>query len=161
MTHAVSLGLVLLGTWLLMSGIYDHPLLLVLAVASVAAVVALTMRMDVVDHEGHPVHLGRRAVLYWPWLFVEILKANLDVVRRVLSPRRAISPTLVRLRTSQRSDLGRVIYANSITLTPGTVSVSVEPDAILVHALSLDGAEALETGEMDRRVSAMEGDSLP
>ena len=66
---------------------------------------------------------------------------------------------MVRLASSQKSDLGLVIYANSITLTPGTVSVDVEPGEILVHALSRDAARELEIGEMDRRVSKVEGES--
>ena len=144
----------LYGVWLLLSGHFD-PLLLILGVASCAVVIAITMRMDVVDHEGHPIHLSWRAIWYWPWLAMEIVKANIDVVRCVLSPRLPISPTLIRLEASQKSDLGIVVYANSITLTPGTVSVDVEPGHILVHALMREGAEALRQGEMDRRVTRM------
>ena len=111
--------------------------------------------MDVIDREGHPIHLTWRFFTYLPWLVVEIAKANLDVVRRILPGGPTISPTLIRVRASQDSDLGRVIFANSITLTPGTVSVEVHETEILVHALSRDGAEGLAEGEMDRRVSQM------
>ncbi len=114
--------------------------------------------MDIVDHEGHPLHLTWRAIGYWGWLCVEIIKANIDVIKQVLSPQMSISPTMVRVRASQRSDLGQVIYANSITLTPGTISVDVANDEILVHALSESGAKDLIGGEMDRRVTRMAGD---
>ncbi len=154
--HAISLGIVLAVVWLLLSGHYE-PLILALGLASCVVVVAITRRMDLVDHEGHPIHLTMRVVGYWPWLAWEIVKANIDVAKRVLAPRMAISPTLVRLSASQKSDLGLVIYANSITLTPGTVAVDVEPGEILVHALSRDAAKELEAGEMDRRVSQLEG----
>ncbi len=154
--HAISLGIVLAVVWLLLSGHYE-PLILALGLASCVVVVAITRRMDLIDHEGHPIHLTGRVVGYWPWLVWEIVKANIDVAKRVLAPRMAISPTLVRLSASQKSDLGLVIYANSITLTPGTVSVDVEPGEILVHALSRDAARELEDGEMDRRVSQVEG----
>ncbi|MEX2642166.1 MAG: Na+/H+ antiporter subunit E [Acetobacterales bacterium] len=159
-SQAVSLGLVLFVSWLLLSGIYDSWLLLGLGVASVLVVVLLAWRMGMIDEEGHPVHLGARALTYWPWLLWEILKANIDVSRRVLSPGPDISPTLVTVPTALRSDLGRVIYANSITLTPGTVSINVERDSVLVHALSRAGAAGVETGEMERRVAAFvcEGD---
>ena len=85
------------------------------------------------------------------------MKANVDVARRILTPGRSISPTMLRVRATQRTDLGRVVFANSITLTPGTVSVDVGEDEILVHALSRDGAEELAGGEMDRRVTRMSG----
>ena len=157
MVHSISLGVVLAVVWLLLSGHFE-PLILMLGLASCAVVLAITKRMDLVDHEGHPIHLTWRAVGYWLWLGREIIKANIDVARRVLSPRMEINPTMVRLASSQKSDLGLVIYANSITLTPGTVSVDVEPGEILVHALSRDAARELEIGEMDRRVSRVEGE---
>jgi len=156
--HSISLGAVLLLVWLLLSGHFT-PMLIGLGVASCALVVFITTRMDVVDREGHPIHLTWGALTYWPWLFVEILKANIDVMRRVLSPKLDISPTLVRVRASQKSDLGQVIYANSITLTPGTISIDVADGQILVHAISREGAEALIEGGMDRRVSQMAGEA--
>lgn len=155
--HAISLGAVLFGTWLLLSGFLE-PLLLILGVASCALVVVITMRMDIIDREGHPIHLSWRAPGYWAWLTWEIVEANIDVARRVLDPALPISPTMVRLEASQKSDLGLVIYANSITLTPGTISVDVEPGAILVHAIAREGAESLVEGEMDRRVTRMAGE---
>jgi len=152
--HAISLGAVLFAVWLLLSGM-PEPLLLALGLASCIVVVIITRRMDLVDHEGHPVHLTWRAIVYWPWLAWEVVKANIDVARLVLDPTMPITPTMVRLKASQKTDLGLVIYANSITLTPGTVSVDVEPGEILVHAISRDGAAALEEGEMGRRVTRM------
>lgn len=156
MVRAISLGAVLFGLWLMLSGHYT-PLLLGFGVASCVLVVLISARMDVVDREGHPIHLGLRALTYWPWLLVEIVKANIDVAKRIVDPKLPISPTMVRVRASQKTEVGRVIYANSITLTPGTVSVELEDDMIEVHALTAEGAAALEEGEMDRRVTAMEG----
>jgi multicomponent Na+:H+ antiporter subunit E len=156
--HAVSLGLVLFGAWLLMSGHFE-PLLLGLGIVSCVVVVLISRRMDVVDREGHPVHLTSAGVSYWPWLAWEIVKANYDVAKRSLQPSMPISPTVVRVKASQRSDVGQVIYANSITLTPGTISVDVGGGEILVHALTREGATSLEEGEMDRRCSRMVGDA--
>jgi multicomponent Na+:H+ antiporter subunit E len=129
----------------------------VLGVLSCLLVVLIANRMDVVDHEGHPIHLGLRAIVYWVWLAKEIVKANIDVARRIVHPRLPISPTLVRVKASQKSELGQVIYANSITLTPGTVSVQVSDGTILVHAIAEEMAGDLKAGEMDRRVTGMEG----
>jgi multicomponent Na+:H+ antiporter subunit E len=92
-------------------------------------------------------------------LLLAIFRSNIDVALRILNPRLPISPTLIRTRASQKHALGKVIYANSITLTPGTVSVEVEDDLILVHALSRKSAGELQEGEMDRRVTAIEGAS--
>lgn len=154
--HATGLAAALAVTWLLLSGHYTV-LLLCLGALSITLVVLIAWRMDVVDHEGVPVQVGPAAASYWPWLGLEILKSNIDVARRVLSRGPDISPTMVDVPTSQRTELGHVIFANSITLTPGTVSLELDDDRILVHAVSRDGAEALLEGEMDRRVTRMEG----
>lgn len=158
MLHAISLVLVLFGTWLLLSGFFE-PLLLGLGIVSCLVVGVIAHRMDMVDHEGHPIHLGWRALTYWIWLAMEIVKANLDVARRIVDPKLPIHPVLIQVKTSQRSELGQVIYANSITLTPGTVSIRVAENTILVHAVAEEMAKDLESGEMDRRVTAMEGAS--
>ena len=156
--HAFSLGIVLAILWLLLSGHYTA-LLLTLGLASVILVVYIALRMEVVDREGHPVHLKPRATLgYWMWLLKEIILSNIDVCKRILSPSLPISPTRMSIRCSQTTDLGRVIFANSITLTPGTVSMSVDNDYIDVHALTVHGAEQLADGEMDRRICALEED---
>ena len=157
MVHAISLALVLFALWLLLSGHYV-PLLIGLGALSVLLVVTIALRMDVVDREGHPIHLSPKALLYWSWLAWEIVKSNVDVARRILSPTLPISPTVIRLKASQKSELGKVIYANSITLTPGTVSIDIDGDKIEVHALTREAAQALRTGDMDRRVTRFEGD---
>ena len=154
MLHAISLGLVLFVTWLLLSGFFE-PLLIAFGIATCVTVVWIARRMDVVDHEGHPIHLGPRIVVYWLWLIGEIIKSNIDVAKRIIDPRLPIQPTLFWTKASQQSELGQVIYANSITLTPGTVSVRVSDGSILVHALSAESAAGVEQGDMDRRVSSL------
>ena len=156
MLHVISLAAVLYGLWLGLSGHFE-PQLLVLGVLSVIVTVALARRMDVVDHEGHPVHLSWRAVAYWSWLGWEILKANVDVARLIVDPRLPIDPRVIEVEGHERSEVGLVTYANSITLTPGTVTVDVEGNRLQVHALTAAAAEALQTGDMDQRVAAMEG----
>ncbi|MDH3910679.1 MAG: Na+/H+ antiporter subunit E [Rhodospirillales bacterium] len=156
MVRAVSLSVVLYVLWLLLSGHYE-PLLLVLGAVSCVFVAWIAYRMDVADREGHPIHLTWRSLVYWPWLFWEIVKANLEVARLILAPRLAISPTVIKVKASQPDELGHVIYANSITLTPGTVSIDVRDATIEVHAITREMAEGLQTGEMDRRVTRMEG----
>ena len=124
---------------------------------SALAAVLFGRRMEIVDQEGHPVHLAPRALLvYWPWLVKEIVKSAWQVSTVILQPRLPVSPTLVRIPTTQKTDVGRTTFANSITLTPGTISVEVGRNEILVHALTRDGASDLATGEMDRRVTEFE-----
>ncbi|MBI2312331.1 MAG: Na+/H+ antiporter subunit E [Betaproteobacteria bacterium] len=154
--YAVSSAITLFAFWLLLSG-YFTPFLLVAGIASAVAITAFGWRMDLVDHEGHPVHLGWRSLIYWPWLVKEIVLSALAVSRIILERRLPISPTLVRVKPSQKTTVGVVTYANSITLTPGTVSVEVSTEEILVHALTREGAESLAQGDMDRRVSQFEG----
>lgn len=154
--RTLSLTIVLFAFWLLLSG-YFVPFLVTMGLVSAMAVVALGRRMDLVDQEGHPVRLSWRVLGYWPWLLKEIAKSAWDVSKIILSPELPISPTLVRAPTSQKSIVGVVTYANSITLTPGTISVDVKKGEILVHALTREGADGLLAGEMDRRVTRFEG----
>lgn len=154
---AISLFVILLSVWLLNSGHYT-PLIIGFGVASCLLVVWLSWRMGIVDEEGIPVHLIPRALVYAPWLAKEIFKSNLDVARRTLSFGPVdVSPRVFDTPTTQDTDLGRVIYANSITLTPGTVSIWVHGRAITVHAIAEEVAAGFEDGEMDRRVTKLEG----
>jgi multicomponent Na+:H+ antiporter subunit E len=155
MRYLASLVIVLGIVWLGLSGHFE-PLLLGLGLVSCLAVIALGRRMRLIDAEGAPIQLSLRGLLYTPWLLWEILKANVDVARRILSPRLPIDPRVIRVKASQRSDVGRVVYANSITLTPGTVSLRIEDDEIEVHALTAEAAAGLQDGRMDRRVSWLE-----
>lgn len=156
MLRSVSFLLVLYIFWLLLSGIFT-PFLLLAGLGSALAIFLLARRMDLIDHEGFPIHLGWVACIsYWPWLAKEIVKSAWDVSKRILDPRLPISPTLVEFVPSQKTDLGLVIHANSITLTPGTISIEVEPGRFLVHALAAEGAAGLAGSEMDRRCSALE-----
>ena len=156
MLHAASTFVALYLFWLLLSG-YFVAFLLAAGAGCAAAAVLVAHRMDVVDREGHPIHLGLRALLsYWPWLAWEIAKAGWDVSVRIVDPRLPVSPTLIRFKPSQTTDLGLVIHANSITLTPGTVSVEVGRSEFLVHALTREGAAGLQDSEMDRRITKLE-----
>ena len=154
--HAASLALTLAVIWFLLSG-HTEALLLGLGAVSVVSVTWLALRMDLIDHEGHPVHLTLRAPFFWVWLGWEIVKANIDVIKIVLNPKLPISPRLFRVPVSQKTDIGRVLYANSITLTPGTISLQVTENYIEIHALTRGGEEGLQNGRMDLMATAVEG----
>ena len=158
MKYSVALFSLLMAVWLLNSGHYTV-LITSFGVGSCLLVVWLSRRMGIVDAEGVPIHLLTRLPLYLPWIGKEVVKSNLDVARRVLTPGRPdVSPRLFDAPTTQHSDLGRVIYANSITLTPGTVSIRVHGAKITVHAIADEVADDLLEGEMDRRVTRLEGE---
>jgi multicomponent Na+:H+ antiporter subunit E len=154
--RVISLTCALAVLWLLLSGHFSDPLLLGLGLASVLLVVALAWRLDVVDEEGHPIHRLRRVLGYWPWLLKEVVLANWDVAKAILGRAGTIRPQLVTLPASQADELGRVIYANSITLTPGTVTLDLDGRSLTVHGLTRTAVDGLGSGDMDRRVTALE-----
>lgn len=158
MGRSASLAVSMMVVWLLWSGHYT-PLIISFGVLSCLLVVFIARRMYLADPEGHPIHLLPRLLLYIPWLAWAVFRANLDVARRILRPGLPISPRMVKVKASQKTHLGMVAYANSITLTPGTVSVDLREDGeITVHALTREAAEDLQTGDMDRRVVRLEGE---
>ena len=158
MKGIVSLFITLAVIWLLLSG-HTNPLLLSLGFVSVILTVIIDHRMNVVDQEGDRICYPPRLVTYIPWLAWETIKSNITVAKLILDPKMPIHPTLFTVKASQPGELGKTIYANSITLTPGTVSMSVDGDEILVHAIDKSTADDLLTGEMDRRVTRASGES--
>lgn len=142
--------------WLLLSGHYE-PLLLSLGAFSIVLVCWLTWRAGLVENQ----HLTARGVLglprYLGWLAVEVLRSAVAVVRVVWSPRVNLRPAVESIPMPAMSPLGQVIYANSITLTPGTLALDVYDDRIKVHSLDPASLVALRTGAMVRRVQRLEG----
>lgn len=125
--------------------------------ASVAIAVFVVRRMDALDGDHVPLRLHPlRFARYLVWLLGEIARANWAVTRVILSPSMRIRQHLFAVPHSQSSDVGQVTFANSITLTPGTITVDTEPDHFLVHALAYDAGTPGELADMDRRVSAAE-----
>ena len=155
MRHTIILSISLSVFWLLNSE-HSTDYMLSLGVISIAFVVYIAHRMDVVDHESQPVHLTLKIPAYYTWLIKEIILANLVVVKHIWLGNKSISPVFATITASQKTEIGKVIYANSITLTPGTVSVNLEGDRIMVHALLEESIKDLESGEMDRRVVQLE-----
>jgi multicomponent Na+:H+ antiporter subunit E len=152
----VSIVLTLFVFWLVLSGYYTA-FLIAAGAGSALAVAWFSWRMEIADREGHPVHFTGAALTYWPWLVKEIALSAWQVTKIILHPRLPISPVLVRFKPSQRTTVGLVTHANSITLTPGTITVEAKHDEFLVHALTRAGGDSLAGSEMDRRVTRLEG----
>ena len=157
MRNFVLLVLVLSALWLGMSGLYK-PLILGLGVLGLAAVLLLVQRFNLLDDEAVPyVHLASLAV-YAVWLIGEIIKSNYRVIRACVVADLDIRPTLVKVKTNCQSDLAKTIFANSITLTPGTVTIAVEGGKILVHGLYDTDCETDDFVEMDARARKSVGE---
>lgn len=156
MKQILGLTLVLAVVWIIWSG-YFKPLLLAFGLLSVVLVVFFVARMGLMRHDSVPLLLPLFGIRYGFWLIVQIAKANLALVRRILDPNLGVDPRVIRFKPSQSGGLGRMIHANSITLTPGTVSIDVEGDELVVHALTEDTAQGVLGGEMDRRISSIRG----
>ena len=153
MMRPLALAALLFAIWLLLSGRWDGVALASGAAASLL-VAALAVRMD--GAWGRPLGIGWRLALYLPWLAWQTARANLAVAAIVLAPRLRLDAAAGWVPASQKTDIGLAAFANSITLTPGTVSLAVEKGRIYVHALSRRGLEELRKGEMDRRARALE-----
>jgi len=154
--HIFGLTIALVMIWLLLSGHYTF-MLLGLGIASVLLVIVISIRMDVIDRKRYVFYLNFIAMAkYLVWLLIEVVKANIDVCLRIIKPSMPITPTVTTIKSGQKTELGRVVYANSITMTPSTITINVSEGEIEVHALTVEAADQLQQGEMNRRVSAME-----
>ena len=155
MKYSFSLAILLAVLWLAISGVYKLPLF-VLGAASIAIVVWLSRRMDVVGVEHNPVLYSWRLPVYWLWLLNEIAKSNLEVARAALAPQSRVRPRIVKASVQLGSAVAKVTYANSLTLTPGTVTLLLEEDCLEAHALLESSATGLESGAMERKVAWLE-----
>lgn len=156
MGRFVILVLALAAIWLLLSGYFDKPLLLAFGAASVLFSAWLARRAHVLDAEGIPGGIFPGIFGYMAWLTLEIGKANFIVAREALAVEPKLSPKLFLVPNPPRTSVGKVIFGNSITLTPGTVTVDLREDAILVHGLTeaLSDVEAIR--DMGERVAKIE-----
>lgn len=151
MKHMTGLLFFLALLWWVLSG-YTKPLLISLGFVSVLFAAFVAHRMSVVDEESHPLHLSTRLLRYWGYLLVQIVISNIKMVGIILSPKPDINPRIIRVAIAPHSALGKVVLGNSVTLTPGTVTLDVEGNMIEVHALNEAAAVDVEQGSFDRRV---------
>ena len=153
--HFAALFAVLLIVWVLLSGQFTF-MHLGAGVLSSILVTFIALRKKISEKNGIPLKIFLTLFAYWPWLLYKIIMANLDVAYRVWHPRLPISPRYVKVPYTTKTDIGTVTYANSITLTPGTVTVAIDKRHFLVHALTGESAEELLDGEMHERVKILE-----
>ena len=150
--------IILLAFWLLLSGEFT---VIILASAVIYCALIAWLSNDLLFEKG--VNAGSlvrktiKTLLYFPWLIKEIVLANINVAKRTLSPSMPIDPCIIKFKTNLKTDIGITTLSNSITLTPGTVTLSANKEGeYIVHALSREFADDLLSGEMQRRVQAIE-----
>jgi len=155
--QTASLTILLMTFWLLNSGHYT-PLILSLGLASIILVVCIAKRMNVIDEESQPLYLTRSIPFYYMWLVKELVVSNMEVVSRIWRSQNSYRPAMatITIKIKQGNDMARVIYANSISLTPGTITTEVRHDSITVHALDESSIVALNGGEMEARILRLE-----
>ena len=150
---SITLFIVLFGFWLLMSGYYT-PLILSLGVISCLLCVYLTLKGKFLDNETLPIYFFPRLIQYTLWLIKEILKSNIQTAKVIIM--KSEGPELFSVKASQKTNEGKVTYANSITLTPGTVTTQIKNDIFEVHALTKDFGDDVRSSDMDKMVTWLE-----
>lgn len=144
----------LIVAWILWSGMFK-PLLLGLGAFSCILTVYLASRMGYFHSGTFALHLSFRLLSFWLWLLREIVSSSIEVARVVLAPKLDLSTQVVEIDVADLEPVDQAILGNSITLTPGTLTLEVANDRLLVHALTAEGAEAVANGEMKQRVAAL------
>lgn len=118
-------------------------------------------RLKLIDSESVPLQALPGMLFYLPWLLWQVLVANIHVARIVWSPNLDVQPQMLWVPHKLKTGFGESLYANSITLTPGTVTVDVTDDEILAHALTDETARDLKSGTMHDWVAHIEGSAAP
>ena len=156
MFHYLVLTFSLFLFWLLLSGYWDNSFLVIVGLACALFVGWLErkLRQNAISFDAKFAFLFP---FYLVWLAWEIWKANIDTAKRIWLPHKfPISPSVAHLKMSQKTDMGKTVYANSITITPGTISIDMHNNTIIVHALAEEAIEDLQTGVMDKKITKLE-----
>jgi len=146
--------IILFAFWVIFSGHYDS---LHLGLGFVCSFLVAVLSHDLlIQNMTAPNKLLRvwRFLHYVPWLLYQIVLANLHVVALVINPRK-IRPQVVRFKSDLTSDLARVSLGNSITLTPGTITVEVDSQELVIHALDDDSAEDITSLRLEQQVAGL------
>ncbi|MDP3516965.1 MAG: Na+/H+ antiporter subunit E [Pseudohongiella sp.] len=153
--QTLSLTLLLIIFWLLNSGLFK-PLIFILGAFSIVLVLFISSRMKVIDEESQPLHLTKNIPAYYAWLLKELVMSNIKVVSTIWQGHLQLQPALATIKMDHLSDMGKVIYANSISLTPGTVTTDVTENSITVHALDKSSITDIQSGAMEARVRKLD-----
>ncbi len=157
MMPALFLFLLLGAFWALLSGQFHNNFLIVAGVLCITFIVWMSRRMGLLDDEGVPARFYPRALAYLPWLAWQVVLSNWDVFKRIWARDMPIDPRMAWIPYSTRHPFVTTTYANSITLTPGTVTVVVDENRMLIHCLAQEAEDGLLEGDMERHCKRLEG----
>jgi len=152
-TRFTATFIILFGFWLLLSGHYD---LFHISIGLLCCGLVSHATHDLLfanPRAGDMRVIVKRFITYIPWLFYQIVLSNMHVVRLALGPKNLIDPKIIEFKTKLESDISFVTLANSITLTPGTITLDIRDGVFYVHAVSKKTAEDLLTGEMEDKIA--------
>ena len=141
-----------------MSGLYKT---LILSFGGISVILVMFFTKRMTEHDGYELksHLSIfKTIKYFGWLFIEVVKSNWAVSKILLSRTIEVNQKFVKTPVSQKSDLAKVLFANSITLTPGTVTVETEDQSFVVHALNVSDSSMDDLKYMDEKVTFIERD---
>lgn len=140
----------------ILSGQFHNTYLMVCGAVVCVAITALAQHLELLDEEGIPYEFWLGILTYAPWFLREVITANISVAKLVWSPKLDVSPRMIRIEHELKTSFAVATYINSITLTPGTVTVDVDEDEMIIHALTKDAADDLLSGEMHDHIKRME-----
>jgi multicomponent Na+:H+ antiporter subunit E len=154
--HLLKVFILIFIFWFLLSGM-TNLLMIMLGLFSSFFVVWIINKMDLVDREVsfHNFNISK-LIMYFFWLLREIIVSNLKVCLYIITPNKKINPEIIKIKSRQNSEFANVLYANSITLTPGTVTIDVDKNNFTVHTLDTQFKESLEKNIMDEKILSTE-----
>tara|TARA_Y100000590_G_scaffold467150_1_gene645010 strand:+ start:13943 stop:14443 length:501 start_codon:yes stop_codon:yes gene_type:complete len=146
--------------WYLLSG-KNNLLLIAIGLLSVGSIIGYLSKINLIDEESLPLYLIPKVFTYWFWLYKEILLSSIYVAKLIIAPKLEISPQYFKIKSNQKTSMGFNIYANSITMTPGTISVIINntKKEINVHSITIDTKDSLKKGNMDKKIKNLMGGS--
>ena len=156
--HIVKWAVVLSIFWLLLSG-FIEPLLLSFGAISVVIVLFILKRMDRVENEPGQIGTSIRLIRYTPWLIGQVFSSAIHVTKLIWGSPDKVSPAIAKINVKDVPASSRVLYANSITLTPGTLSVDLDESEVTVHALHRSSIEELQEGQMEKKITGIWGEN--
>lgn len=137
----VATFLVLFGSYLLLAGISLEEVIVGAVVSLVLAVIISNMVSYKIDVK-FPLRLVLFVTMYVPVFLFELIKSNIDIAIRVINPTLPIHPGFVKVKTGLTGDFQKLLLANSITLTPGTLSVDIDGEYLYIHTVDVTTADA-------------------
>lgn len=146
---------VLVLSWLLWSGIYK-PVVLGLGAFSCVLTLFLARRMGFFAQSSELMGMIQRLPGYWLLLLKDIIESSWKLTKIVLAPKLNIQPTIIELDGSTLGDMGQTILGNSITLSPGTITLDIDEGHLLVHCISRQDAIALQQSDIIHRIKSLE-----